>query len=1482
MANANAPGNDEDETAVIEAEVEIPSGYVPGDSFWIEVNGRAVEVVVPEGCVAGSVLTIEVPSVSELAFSESERVGLESSEPSQTLQPATELVEVEVAVPVQSKVGDTFSIEVHGNLYSVQVPEDAGPGSLFKVAVASQNTGPAKEEQGDVDIFVPDGVKAGDLLNVELSGQQLQVVVPHHCGPGSLLRLRAPHVSRHTSSVSSSALSKVEVTIPNGCKPGDSFFVNINGQDVLATVPPDAAPGDTVMLQLPASKTVPSAEEPATDALREAPSPESSSAAGAVSKEIEVAIPDDCKAGDTFIVVVDGKELQIAVPEGCGPGSVITFNIDADASPAKSAAAEVVVPEGLRPGDAFEVEYDGKMIEVDVPADCGPGSTIAIGIPVTPKESTREEAEASKPAQVSAPPAETVATKPEVSNEPETAPTAAQAVAPPASTVAPTNEEPAAVPAEAPREEEPATMELEVIIPDGVKPGDVFEVEFDGKMVEVDVPEGCGPGSAITILLPVTPKGSKGEEAPVATVPAQEPPATTVQMPPVATEPIRPAQGAVPDEPSNETAALIEVTGAAETNMVAEQVPEPQPEVVPNKAETPAAGRSPQEVPAPAAPPSEAAHKDAMAALVEHSKEVSETTSQEAAAALAQHSKEVSTIHTQEAAVALAEHSEEVSAITSQEASAALAQHSKEVSANNSQEAVAALAQHSKEVSAVHSQEAAVALAAHSKEVAEATKADAVPQDSAGAVVEPTAAPTAAPTATAAAPSAEPAAKETRSVDLADPVAQVVAAAVADVVEEQVSEPAPELLSPMNSMAQPSIGTLGKKEATEEIVEPVSPTQDNLLPQMPSTSVASGDIEVVIPDDVVPGDTFLVVLDDGRELEVGVPEGCGPGSVILIGTGEQDASPAVLADEEPPVASLGAPPPTSTQPPTPAEPAAAEPAQAPTKQESESIEIGVTVPVGSKAGDTFNAEWNGRPFEVVVPIGSGAGSLITVQVPLEPDVEEWVVTASTSSMGQDSLESPKASKQLVVQEPIPEAPRETSEPVAQPAEPQPAEAAKPAESTANAAEEQVVEPSPVQEAPEPVAEPAPPSPEEQASFGSPMPRMNELIQKQLQLPVEETVSPGSPLKRPATNRSVASNRSFGGPPTETVPSNTVKRRDWADEEMAAAKWLLEAQAVLICCGSGSEAAPFYEGGQLYSNEEHFKAHYPGMQQKGFKTAADCIDLVDSRLSSPEKWAFWAEHMQKTRKLPLDEATVERLGVAVGEKDYFVYTCNADSYFERAGFDRRRIYTPAGSWRYYQCARPCSNEAVFEATESWLAENGNGTSAPRCPLCGGECIPNVRLSEAFNHGQYTRGLQDLIQWIQRCAESQLKLVVLEMDSSFKTNRLASFPMESITADIPGSSLIRFSPEKYPFVPAVLQRAVGLPTDTFTELPDLLDKMLSADGRQRAAAAEKRLEQGASTRRTQRLVKSKSAEPIHWRRILEHLGEGLFNCAYERSM
>lgn len=43
---------------------------------------------------------------------------------------------------------------------------------------------------------------------------------------------------------------------------------------------------------------------------------------------------------------------------------------------------------------------------------------------------------------------------------------------------------------------------FEVIVPDGAKVGDDILVEADGSQVTVTVPEGCGPGSALSVMLP--------------------------------------------------------------------------------------------------------------------------------------------------------------------------------------------------------------------------------------------------------------------------------------------------------------------------------------------------------------------------------------------------------------------------------------------------------------------------------------------------------------------------------------------------------------------------------------------------------------------------------------------------------------------------------------------------------------------------------------------------------------------------------------------------------------------------------------------------------------------------------------------------------------------------------------------------------------------------------------------------------------------
>lgn len=312
---------------------------------------------------------------------------------------------------------------------------------------------------------------------------------------------------------------------------------------------------------------------------------------------------------------------------------------------------------------------------------------------------------------------------------------------------------------------------------------------------------------------------------------------------------------------------------------------------------------------------------------------------------------------------------------------------------------------------------------------------------------------------------------------------------------------------------------------------------------------------------------------------------------------------------------------------------------------------------------------------------------------------------------------------------------------------------------------------------------------------------------------------------------------------------------------------------------------------MYSNEEDFARQYPSMCDWGYKTAVDCSEILsDGKLSIYERWAFWAEHTEKMNEIPMDEDTLDALAVAVGEKDYFVYSFTAESFFHKAGFDSRRIYSAAGSWEFLQCAKACSSSSVFPSSEavheilSNLREYSVVTNdcLPKCSHCGGDCIPNVRLNDKFCHERYSEGLSNLISWLEEIAASKTRLVIVELDSAFKANRLSAFPMESIAADLASCALVRFSNERYPWVPAVLSKAVGLPTKSFHELPELLAHAESADGQMLSVAAEKEVEQAAESRKLQRQERDLSVEPIHWRRILQHLGEDLFNCAYERSM
>ncbi|CAJ1428625.1 unnamed protein product [Effrenium voratum] len=1378
MADANA-WNSEAEEAALEAEVEIPSGYKEGDAFWVEVNGKAVEVIVPEGCGPGTLLTIEVPSVSELNFEESERIGLDS-EPSLQEKSVTELTELEVPLP-DVRPGSPFRVQIQGQEFSLIAPENSVPGALLKVAVQSLREPTERHSSSDSgdDLVVPDTCKAGDILHVELDGAPVQVVIPSSCGPGSKLRLRnttsssGTMISEMNQSLTQSSLhgksgqveeqsqenqpsqTEMDIEVPSGAKPGEVLTIEANGKTFEVTVPENAQPGSVITIG------VPEASEPSVAGQN---------ASAETSREVEVEIPEGCHPGDTFAIEVDGQEMEIVVPEGCLPGSVITLDIgEAASAPAT-------------PGKQTEVESE----PAPLPADPAP-------LPAEP---------APLPAEPAPLPNETVPTEPMEPQDPQDS-------------------------QESVPDSGEASREVELEIPEGCEPGDTFTVEVDGQEMEIVVPEGCFPGSVITLdigpaSVPTTPAGpteGKSEEpAPLPAEPVPAEPTEQVQPEPTATQPVEPAEPAEPSEPAEEQ--MVELEIEVPEGLEAGQVFEVEYEGSTLDVEVPE-GCGPGSLITLQVPvQSQSGSRQGPADEVQQAPKVAaDQQVLEVAAALAQ--------------IEVAPQPEEPTEKPGEQPSEKPAEQPAEKPAQQVAESSSEMPSNSRPVIVTETE-------------AEAAEEE-VPLSPSGefdALKFPTGSEMASggPSLLATGEFDAMLWRETAAAALAG----VEAKLLAEIAEGQAEAADEEPKQPLADEPKQPLADEPKEPLANEPKEPLANEPKEPLADEPKEPLANEPKEPLANEPKEPDEPKEPLADEPKEPEV-PKEVTSPGATVVTPDVTEATEPAEPTEPTPALANEVAQPvtvdapPTSTQPATPTAQAILAtvgtlPASTVHSFPTDTIEVGITIPVGTYPGDSFTTEWNGHEVQVVVPAGCSPGSLITVEVPAEPK--------------EMPEEEPK--------EPSPEPAQEFKEPV------------------------QEVLPAPVT-----ITE-LPPAPQPQPSPEAPQPAAPEPAALQpaapQPLPLHTVDQPkvleaGSPIKRPPT---------LGSGGNVVSPVATVKRREWTQEEMAAGKWLAEAQAVLICCGSGSLAASSGHP-DAFRSAEHFAESYPEMPQWGYKTATDCAAIVtDGRLSLYDQWGFWADHTEKVNSMPVDEALLENLSSAIGDKDYFVYSCSADQLFERAGFDSRRIYTPAGSWKYYQCARACSKSSVFESRTAVqeilenLRQFGCVTAdcLPKCANCQGDCIPNVRLSDSFCHQKYEQSLQGFISWLEGVAASKSRLAILELDTTFKTSRLASFPMESIAADFPGSALIRFSTERYPFVPAVLERAVGIPADTFKDLPEMLARVKSPDGKALGLAAEKQLRQNSEARKRQE--KPLSVEPIHWRRILHHLGESLFNCAYERCM
>ena len=174
----------------------------------------------------------------------------------------------------------------------------------------------------------------------------------------------------------------------------------------------------------------------------------------------------------------------------------------------------------------------------------------------------------------------------------------------------------------------------------------------------------------------------------------------------------------------------------------------------------------------------------------------------------------------------------------------------------------------------------------------------------------------------------------------------------------------------------------------------------------------------------------------------------------------------------------------------------------------------------------------------------------------------------------------------------------------------------------------------------------------------------------------------------------------------------------------------EADAIVVGAGAGLSTA----AGFTYSGER-FQQHFADfIRQYGF------TDMYSAGFypfpSEEEHWAYWSRHIYYNRYVPAPKPVYDNLLKLLKDKDHFVITTNVDHQFQKAGFDKKRLFYTQGDYGLFQCAKPChpktyDNEDVIKRM---IAEQMDmripSELVPKCPVCGGPMAMNLRSDETF--------------------------------------------------------------------------------------------------------------------------------------------------------
>ena len=88
----------------------------------------------------------------------------------------------------------------------------------------------------------------------------------------------------------------------------------------------------------------------------------------------------------------------------------------------------------------------------------------------------------------------------------------------------------------------------------------------------------------------------------------------------------------------------------------------------------------------------------------------------------------------------------------------------------------------------------------------------------------------------------------------------------------------------------------------------------------------------------------------------------------------------------------------------------------------------------------------------------------------------------------------------------------------------------------------------------------------------------------------------------------------------------------------------------------------------------------------------CIPAASTPIHTLEEyWAYWSRYILINRYMDPPKPVYRTLLKLVKDKDYFVLTTNVDHCFQKAGFDKKRLFYTQGDYGLWQCSMPCQSK-----------------------------------------------------------------------------------------------------------------------------------------------------------------------------------------------